>query len=440
VAIEFVQQDGIAMVQMEIRVSDTDTIPLTGTEVILQRAEVNESCDQYTTAAFHIQSATRDYVDKLLSKAQSAKTPRMRWRIGIGTPEGAAEWMPWQEHIIRRSAHAIEGLGTSTGYMTILYTADLLWEIDRINRVMARKGKISEIVQQIADFHSLPYVVEPTVTTGLYYQSYTSDYEFVRDRMVPRAINDKKRGNYQFFLRDGTLHFHTIDYQADLKTFVYYGSPGYNLSMMDNTQEAIDAGAAGVRVVFNDPYTGESGSILASPDNTLILGNTSPDLVKLSGAEKNILVTLGTNREIDPTSLATNTFEAAKSGVYSLSLQVPKTIFFRANDLCNIIIQPDSGQVPPTSGTYQVHTIKHIVDNSSIESEVLLRRGEFLTKDSTHTELVHAGEAVLQPKQSAPGQSPNFKSVATSAITKGTGKQMSRTVVLDTLNPKAAIG
>lgn len=439
-AIEFTQQDGVALAQMELRVSDTESVPVLSQEVLLNRAEVTEVCDGITSAVFTVQSATRNYVDNLLKKAQSEKTPTVRWRIGIGFPGGQAEWIPWQDHIIRSSCSVLQGLGVGSGYMTILKTSDRLWEIDRINRTMARKGKISDVVKAIADFYKLPSVIEPTKTNGMYYQSFISDYEFIRKRMVPRAINDKKRGNYQFYLRDGTLHFHTIDYQAELKNFVYYGSPGSNLTSQDFSQELIDAGSAGVRVVYYDPYTGKFGTEVSKPEQTLRLGNTSPDMTKLAGSERNIMLTVGTNRDIDTTSISSNVFEASKSGIYTLTLSVPKTLFFRANDLCRVTIQPNSGQVPPSSGTYQVFKIVHNVDKSSIVSEIVMRRGEFLTKDKTHNGLNQPGSQVIQPRQSASGQDPNIKSVASSALTKGSGKQMSRTVILDTLNPNLPSG
>lgn len=433
---EFVQQEGLALVQIELRVSNTKTIPLLGQTVTLQRAEITETCEDICKAKFIIQCATRDYVDKLLREAQADATPRMRWRIGIGFAEGVAEWMPWQDHIITSSGSALEGLGVTSGYTTIIETADVLWEIDRINAVKARKGKISDIVREIADSYGFPNVIEPTKTNGLYYQSYISDYEFVRRRMVPRALNDKNRGNYQFYFRDGTFHFHTIDYQASLKDFVYYASPGTNLSVHDYTQDSIDQGAAGVRVVYYDPYTGEFGSVESDPSQTLRLSNTAPDMIKtLPGAARNIMLTIGTNRDIDPTSIVSNVFESAKSSVYTLKLKVPRTLFFRANDICRMTIQPDKEQVPPSSGTYQVTKINMIVDKTTLVSEVTMRRGEFLTKDRTHAQLAQSGASVIQPSRGADGQDPNFKAVASSILTKGSGKQMSKTVVLDTLNP-----
>lgn len=436
---EFVQREGLALLDLELRVSDTKTIHILSQSVILHRAEITETAHGVTHAKFVVLSATRDYVDKLLKEAQSDKSPRIRWRLGVGFPEGAAEWIPWQDHIIRNSVSGMEGLGAATGYLTIIETADLLWEIDRINRVVARKGKISDIVKQIADSHKLASVIEPTKTNGLYYQSYISDYHFILDRMVPRAINDKNRGNYQFYLRDGVLHFHTIDYQAELKDFVYYHSPGSKLTIQDHAQDLIDAGAAGARVIFYDPYTGIFGAESSRPENTLRLSTSAPDLASLNGAERNILLAVGTNREIDQTSIASNAYETAKSDIYTLNLTIPRSVFFRANDLCRITIQPDNNQVPPASGTYQVARIMHNVDRTSLVSEVMLRRGEYLTKDRTHSNLEKAGEPVIQPRRSAEGQDPNFKAVASSTVTKGAGKQVSRTTVLDTQNPNKPI-
>lgn len=436
---EFIQQEGLAITQLEIRVSDTETIPILGQTATLTGAEITETCENICRARFVVQCATRDYVDKLLRQAQAGATPKVRWRIGIGFPEGVTEWIPWQNHIIVNSGSALEGLGASSGYTTIIETADALWEIDRINTVKSRKGKISDIVREIAESYKFPHVIEPTKTNGLYYQSYTSDYEFIRRRMVPRALNDKNRGNYQFYVRDGTFHFHTIDYQASLKDFVYYASTGTKLSVHDYTQSSIKLGSSGVAVIYYDPYTGSFGAVKSDPSQTLRLSNTSPDVIKsLPGAARNIMFTIGSNRDIDPDSIASNVFESSKSGVYALKLTVPRTLFFRANDICRITIQPDKDQVPPSSGTYQVSKIAMIVDKTSLISEITLKRGEFLTKEKTHTSLENAGESVVQPYRGAVGQDPNFKSVASSIITKGSGKQVSRTVVVDTLSPYSA--
>lgn len=439
-ATEFVQREGVAILDIELRISDTQTKPLLDKTAILQRADITETCGGISHATFVIQSATRDYVDKLLKEAQSDVTPRVRWRLGIGFPDGISEWLPWQDHIIKSSGNGLEGLGIASGYLTVLNTADLLWEINRVNRVAARKGKISEIVSAIIGSYKLPSVVEPTKSNGLYYQSYISDHEFIRNRMVPRALNDRDRGNYQFYMRDGTVHFHTIDYQSELKEFVYYASPGTKLSHHDHAQELIDVGAAGVRVIYYDPYTGLYGAINSNPEKTLRLSNTAPDTSKLEGVQRNIPVTMGTNRMIDPTTIAANEFESAKAGIYTLNLQVPKTLFFRPNDLCRVVIQPDSQEVPPSSGTYQVYRVHYIVDKNSLVTEAVLRRGEYLTKGNTQSDLATANEAVIQPRRGAEGQDPNVRSVASSVITKGSGKQVSRTTIIDTLSPNSAPG
>lgn len=432
---EFVHTEGSALVNMELRISATQSIPILDKSVIVSRVEFTETCDGISEAMFVVYTSTRDYVDKILKGAQSSSTPRLRWRIGVGSNTSGALWMPWQEHIIKSSSSNAVGLGSGISYTTVIKTADLLWEIDRINKTEVRKGKISDIVKGMVEAYELPYVIEPTKTKVIYYQSFISDYEFIRKRIAPRAINEKKRGNYQFYMRDGTVHFHTIDYQSDLKSFTYYGSPGQELTVYDRTQELIDAGVAGVKATFCDPYTGMSGAELSSPKNTLKLGNAVSDIGELTGAKRNIFITVGNNREADQVGLASNIYESAKLNSFTLSMRIPNTTFFRVNDLCNIIIQPSSGQAPSTSGIYQVFRVLHNVDNNSLISEIVFRRGEFTTKQKTFASEDGAGQA-MKPIRTAEGQDPNFRSVASSAITKGTGKQISNTrTVLDTLNP-----
>ena len=432
---DFAQRDGVALLDLELRTSNTRTVPVLGRSVILDRADITEVSHGISKARFTVVSSSVDYVDKLLREAQSGHTPRVRWRTGIGFPAGETEWLPWQEHIIKNSVSGMEGLGVSTGYTTIIDTADLLWDIDRINRVRAHKGKLSDIVKKIAESYKLPYVVEPTKNEGIYYQSYSSDYEFIYSRLVPRALNEKNRGNYKLFFKDGALHFHTLDYQASLKDYVYFYSPGSTLTVQDHAQDMIDAGSAGVRVVYIDPYTGISGTEISKPENTLRLSQAAPDVSKLKGAERNIMVTVGTNRTVDQLGIASNTYEAAKAEIYTLNLTVPRTLFFRASDICRVTIQPGSPVVPPSSGTYHVSKVKHVIEKTSIVSEIALHRGEFMTKEKNHGDLIKAGEAIAQSRRPAPGQDPNFKAVASSAITKGSQNKEARTVVLATQNP-----
>lgn len=434
----FVQTEGVALVDIVLVVSNNQTVPFLGTNVAFVKAELTEVARGISRAIFTVESATSDYVDNLLRDVSGGMTPRLRWRIGFGSPSSQVQWQGYQDYIITKYGASREGLGQQTGYLTKLQAADTLWEISRFMRTIPRKGKISDIVQQIADSYDLATVIEPTSTTGSYIQSYENDYDFIMRRMLPRAVNASGSSNYQFFVRDGTLHFHTIDYQASVKEFSYYDSPGMKLIQLDSVQDHIPLGTSGVRTIVYDPYSGDSATILSDPANTLRLANTSPGVETLSAARLNIPATLGPNRLQDAQAINSSAFEQGSIQNYGLQLTIPKTIFFRANDLVSVVVQPRSSATPPWNGLYQVWRVTSLVDKSTITSTVDFYRGEYATAGASFAPLAQLGESVVQANNVAGGHDPNLAAVATSVLTTGAGNTVSNNQILDTQDPSSA--
>ena len=434
----FVQTEGVALVDIVLQVDNTQTVPFLGTNVAFVKAELTEVARGFSEAVFTVEAATNDYVDNILRDAAGGATPRLRWRVGFGSPGGQVQWQNYQDYIILKYGASREGLGQQTGYLTKIHTADFLWELHRFSRTIPRKGKISEIVQQIADAQGLGSVIEQTSTTGSYVQSFQSDYEFILKRMLPRALNAKGAGNYQFFVRDGTLHFHTIDYQASVKQYSYYDSPGTSLVQVDAVQEHIPLGTSGVRSISYDPYSGDGVTILSDPQNTLRLANTAPQVETLDAARLNLITTIGPNRLQDSQAINSSMFEIGSIQNYHLKLTIPKTIFFRANDLISMVVQPRSSATPPWNGLYHVSRVKGIVDKTSIFSTVELYRGEYATSGDSFNALAQLGEPVIQSGNVAEGHDPNLAAVAVSSLTTGAGNAVSRNQILDTQNPNSA--
>jgi len=127
------------------------------------------------------------------------------------------------------------------------------------------------------------------------------------------------------------------------------------------------------------------------------------------------------------------------SKAYHLQLTIPKTIFFRANDLVRVVIQPKSAATPPWNGLYYVGQVVYFVDKNSVMANVDFYRGEYTTINNTFTPLAQLGESVVQPQRSAKGHDPNLVSVASSVLTRGSGNTVSRSRLLDTQNPSVPV-
>lgn len=428
-----------AVVEAELRLPSSKTLlPLFGTEVTFASAEITETTHGFSSYEITVQTSTRSLVDNLLKDASASGTPRMRLRLGLTNPGAAPTWLPWQELIIRVPVAKIIGLGAAAGYYAVISCADRLWEIDRVNRVLSRKGKISDIVQSIADFYGIPAIIEPTAYEGIWVQSFISDYDFLLNRMLPRALNAKGRGNYKFFMRDGVLHFHTIDYQTEVKQFNYYASSGQNLKYADYSQQHLDAGSAGIRFVVSDPYSGDRKELVSQPESTLRLSNAVPDFSGVKGAERNIMYHVGSNRVSEALALTNSVYEAVKATNYQVNLDLHKSLFFRSGDLCNLTVNPSNSQTTPSSGLYYVPSVGYIVEKNSVVARVVFERGEFFSSQADQTPLAQLGENVLTPQNAAPGQTVNVADIKSSNVTKGAGKDSSRVITLDAHDPNTA--
>jgi hypothetical protein len=434
-----VTTEGSALVEAHIRVPGTnELIPFFTNDVVFVSATITESVEDLITWEITVRTASRNFVDNFLKKASAGATPRIRVRLGLGTASSESNWLPWQELIVRQPISRIEGLGNTAGYHTTLIASDLLWEINRVNRVTARKGTVSSIVQNIADSYGLPAVIEPTKYEGLWIQSYTSDYEFIKARMMYRALNDKGRGNYKFFMRDNVLHFHTIDYQTSIKEFGYHVGPGSRLILTDASQEILADGGAGFRYTIHDPYSGVMQEITEDRKNVLILGNESPLTYNIKGVQKNVVAHVGANRIPELLALTNSRYEDAKSRAFRSELTIPQSVFFRAGDIVNLVVNPEVGQTTPTSGYYYVPKVVHVIDRSSLVSAITFERGEWQGAVRSQSALLQSSQNVITTQNSTTGQGLNLNAASSSQLTRGAGKEASRKLFLDARNPNTA--
>lgn len=427
------------MVEAEIRLPTTNQlVPVFTAENTFHSATITENAVGYSEWMLNCQTTNRNFVDTLIRNATTGGSPHIRLRYGFGTAGGGTSWNAWAEYLIRADASKIVGFGGGAGYMATLSCADRLFEIQRETRTTSRKGKISDIVKTIADSYGMAAVIEPTKYEGLWVQSFTSDYDFILYRMLPRAINDKGRGNYKFFLKDEVLHFHTPDYQTDVKEYNYYTSSGVSLRHVDATQNRLAIGSAGTRMVIHDPYSGIHQELDSDPGLALKFGNTLPDVAGISGLKKNIFYHLSANRLAEAVAIGQSTYEKARTGNYHLELEVTKSIFFRIGDIVNMLVSPSASQTTPTSGMYYVFRVVHKIETTTISSNVFLERGEYFINQSSQSKLIQQGQSVVAAPNSAPGQSLNISDAAASATTKGAGNETSRRRFLDAQNPNTA--
>jgi hypothetical protein len=265
--------DGTVSVEVEVQLPNSKFIPFSSMNVEHITSHIVESVKGVGTHTLTVRAPTTDYVDNVLRFAQSTGTPSIRYRLGVGLP-GQKTFLPWQNYFLTNFGATIEGVGDAAGHFITMTLKDSLFTISRSTKVDSHRGVLSDIIDRIASNNSMTEnVIEPTVGDGLWIQNFMDDESFIRTRLIRRAVNAKGRGNYNFYIQDNAIHFHTPDYQAQLKELVYYQTNNVSLTQMDETQNLIAYGASNVRMIVFDPYTASASEIAADPEKALRLGN-----------------------------------------------------------------------------------------------------------------------------------------------------------------------
>jgi hypothetical protein len=399
----------------------------------------SESVYSYAQANVGIQTLNTDYADRVLKSLDANGTPVVRLRLGQGVPDHI-DWTPWQLHYVRNYKGAFTGIGSGAGHQINIHTEDMLSCVDRASRTSAYRGKVSDIVQNIATRNGISdVVIEPTKSEGVWIQSFCGDFEFVRKRLLRIARSDRGRGNYCLFSRDNVLHFHTADYQADVKEMTYYNSSAGRLELSSLPQEKIDSGSAGVRLVGHDPYTGQSQEANSSPAEAIRFANWISRIDTVNGAQLFFPFHLGENRGMEALNLTQNRYEAARQECYQLKMLARKTTLLRAGDILNLELEPKSGQASTWTGLWQVASANHTIEKGEITSVYFLQRGELAALKGVSNALLSQGINLVVDEQNAPGVPLNLQQTQVSQLTKGAGKAVGAGIFSKIQDPQKAL-
>lgn len=412
--------DGQAQTEMELVYPDGNQIVLTQGRVNYAESKLVEIVGQAAVYKHQMTTINPSIVDSILKASMTSGEPLFRFRLGFGNPE-KTEWLPWQLHTIVGYAAMLVSLNNQSGHTVEIETSDRLYVMSAQNRTVARRGTVSEIVTAIAEHHGLEHVIEPTQGSLLLIQSFVDDTDFIRNRLVPRAINARNRGNFLFFIRDNVLHFHTPDYETTIKEMVYYQSTATRLSQVDNSQRLFDHGNAGTVVVVYDPYTGASQQVFSNPDNTLKLADGIYNIP--STYVKPLTFTLGENRTAEPAFIGQNVYANGRAGTFELVLRATKIVDIRLGDMIRVIINPREGTATVWSGVYVVTRVVYDINKGAVSALVQLTRGEITQEKASNA--VQDANRQLVPGDDAPGQPLNLQEAQSSSKTKGAGKPSS---------------
>lgn len=426
---------GQALVELELELPDARSRSLLSSGNVFASADLSESIYAPSIYKFQIQSEQADFFENQIRNASLRGTPLIRSRIGIGE-SGNAQWLPWQEHLVAEASAFVLGNGPQYGHMLQLTTTDALGIIDRQSRTTAYTGRISNMVKAIAEQYGLDSVIEETQGDGLYVQCFQSEHEFVRSRLMQRAVNKDGRGHYLLYVKDNTVHFHTPDFQSELKRVLFYSENTDNLLMHDISQAQIAAGIAGMGVIVYDPYSGEAREVKQRSSDALLLGNQQIDFSDISGANRYSPYHGGPNGLQEAQVMANNGFEHARSNSLQLEYTTDRNIFLRPNDFVDFIIAPSNSASSPWSGLYLVSHVHHVVERNALKSRVTMVRGQWQVKRTSFQDLRNQGVTnVIGDDQEPVGKRLNLSELTVSDVTRGAAPISGQAVFLTARDP-----
>jgi hypothetical protein len=431
------QLDGQAVTNFEIVLPQQPTLPLTSGIVTYLGSDLIEDVFGRKEYRHKFSTLIPEFVNDILRTTMASGTPAFRFRLGLGNPQ-QTQWLPWQEHVIVHYGAIVEGISKQAGHTLEITTSDALFKIGRANKTVAHKGSISSIVATIAQQNQLQAVIEETSGQYLFVQNFIDDVQFIRERLVRRAVNLKGRGNFLFYILDNVLHFHSPDYQTSVKEVQYYQQPGSDLVQVDRSQQGWDEGIAGTRVVVYDPLTGETREVVSDPSRSLRYAKGIYQLDSVVGGQRNIFYHLGANRPDEAKVIGQNTYEHARLNTFELNVDFDKNISIRTGDIINLVVTQQSQKTSPWSGLYLVAGTVYTIANNAVVMKLILRRGE-IQPDLSNV-VTQVANRQLVPQAQAQGQDINLAEAQSSILTKGAGDQQSDSNFSKIQNPNTPLG
>lgn len=336
---------------------------------------IDETLNAPARYSFIVRGLATD-IERLIRGLNQDGTPDLKIRLGV-KQQGKVVWQSWQEHVVLSFSATPLGIGKAEAELR-LDSMDRLWKLRRQTKTKARRGTVSQLVDTIAVENGFTQrVIEPTRERGTWVQ-YSSDLEFVVERLIPRASSATGAGNYRLYVRDNVLHFHSPDYMPVLRKFDYTRSGrGVSIVFSDESQQLLTMGVGGVDVYTHDPYSGKSGVERATPESTLKYGKFSPDLRQFSHTFYTSYHPSAANLEIPESRLiAQHLYDCAHSQVYTLVVSTSRTLNLKVNDMLRIDVNHTDSHRSSWSGWWTVTAVKHLVESGTVNSTFVLKRGE----------------------------------------------------------------
>ncbi len=387
------------------------------TEIVFDSATLMDSVNEWNTWTIMLKAVTRAAYEQRIVSLNLTRGRRLmiRWGIDTGT---RTIWSAGGLHRVLRVLPELTSLTSSTsGVPFKIVAVDLMYDMAVERRVVARRGRVSDIVRDIAAAYDLTPVVEPTGGAPLtLVQSFETDLTFVQTRLVGAAAAGDGLSGYYFYVNGGALHFHTRDYQKQPLVLQYNVNSlcgASNLIAVDDAQDHAVMGGAVTRVVTYDPLSGRTAIITSDPQRYTRFGR------RLSAADGTLLM----GRHVGPNQVALETTRAQSQ--YTLARDRYERVSFALTNVVNVgsgtvVVLQTADPADSFNGPYHVELVQLTITGGAAQLAVTAARGEVGGGRADSSIVRGGGSPVLAQPHEAPGLDPQFATgVDTTAL--GTG-------------------
>lgn len=300
--------------------------------------------------------------------------PRLWVRFGLRSGSKRA-WNEWDDQLMTKATFDPTGGSTEQpGALLVLVTADLLYELNRLDRAVAWRGPLDSIIRKLAEQAGFTrFAIEPTGPDEVaYVQAYETNLEFIR-RLAPAAQNARGESHYLVYARDGIFHFHTPGWQVKEVKSLSYGDQTLNdvsdLKLVSRRHEREAAGGRGVTLVPYDPLTGLTKVYESDAAREMRF----TDELRPFDAEtygENYAAHVGQNQARELEARTQYVFKAGQIQAYGLSFTVTNYPFLGVGDILSLSNRTD----PAFDGLWLVSKLAHLIDESVLKTAVILCR------------------------------------------------------------------
>ena len=306
----------------------------------------------------------------------------------------------------------------ANGAKLYIETTDPTALMNRGSKNKGYYGKVSGIVQQIAENHNLKTEIEETDFSQLLINAYATDIAFIRDILRPRAIAARTgRGDYDVYMSEGkVLHFHPPDFTQNARGVYTFSQAdrsklrGTVLQYIPfcNAEDSVREGGINYTISGYDYRQKTSLRHIASNSNSsgkvVVARKVRADSTNLP---KSYTINRYSNTAFDSQKLVNNAARTRYSHAdrirYSAYVRLVGDPTILAGDIINIVMPKPDGNVGlhHSSSFYLVHTVEHTIflDQGAIKynTEVfLIRSGSLLGKERLAGKIKNSSNTNIQ--------------------------------------------